>query len=85
MRPSALQDLKLIGVTFPHLDVSRVVQEIMLSGNENMSREGELFLDIEINFYDFFNVLCGCALVMKHSPTHILDGDFHSQLGVNIT
>ena len=74
------QDLKLLSGSYPHLDVNSVVNNIMLTTNENMSVDEALYLDIPINFYDFFNILCGCALVIKHtSPTAY---NLHSQLGV---
>ena len=77
------QDLKLLGTSYPHLNVNSVVDDVMVATNDNMSAEGELYLDIHVNFYDFFNVLCGCALVIKHSsptPYHI-----HSHMGVSST
>ena len=53
----------------------------MLTINENMQVDEALYLDILINFYDFFNILCGCALVIKHSSPNAYN--LHSQLGVN--
>ncbi|KAL5248737.1 hypothetical protein ACHWQZ_G017803 [Mnemiopsis leidyi] len=74
-----LKDLKLLGGSYPFLDVNSVVNNIMLTTNENMSEDEALYLNVPINFYDFFNILCGCALVIKHSSPNAFN--LHSQLG----